>query len=221
MRPNNQLPASIAAIPPTVAKSPLELAIDAFEPKLHEFEVNGFFGLAEAPIYKIAFRVARKDEETAAYSAAHAYISKAASGNDAAKSDEDIVRDAKLGELLFRVCRNPDDPKYPVFSGPEWMRKNLTTDHIATLMNLYLSVRAAEGTGPSDIADITVEAVLELANKHARTDIPDAFLAGMSREYVNQIVILSAVKLDAARDAEAAPICLWAFLSLLEMCKRG
>lgn len=191
-------------------RSKFDAALDDFEPPLREFDVNGFFGLGDKPLPKVAMRLARKCEEDTAVRGAHEYVTKVANGLDAVKTDTDIVNDSKAIEILWRVCRDPDDPKYPLFASPNRMREKLGTDHIACLMNLYDSVRTQDGGLLYDISDERVEAAVEVAARSAGTNLPEELFARMPRAYLIHLIVLISVKLAEARgpvftEPEVAP----------------
>jgi hypothetical protein len=182
-------------------RSAFEMFLVSQERKLHERDVSGFFSAGGTTVPKIAFWVSTKAEDDAAVAAAHAYVAKVAGESAAAKDDADLVLDAKAVEILWRVARDPADPNYPAFTSPGVMREKLSTDKIATLLNLYNEVRALEGPAPAKIDDAEVEAIAELCAKHAGTDAPDTFLAGCSRVLLTQMLVLVSVKLAEARRA--------------------
>jgi hypothetical protein len=183
---------------PEPRRSAFEQYLVSCERKLHERDVSGFFSAGATAVPKVAFWVSTKSEDDAAVSAAHAYVAKVAGEQASAKEDADLVLDAKAVEILWRVCRDPQEPSYPAFTAPSVMREKLSTDKIATLLNLYNEVRALEGPAPAKIDDAEVEAIVELCSKHAGTDAPDTFLAGCSR-------VLLSVKLAEARRAAEPP----------------
>jgi hypothetical protein len=182
-----------------IQKSKLALAIEQRERKSHEFDVQGFFGLGDKEIHKVAIRVNTKAEEDAAVVAAHKYAKAISEGLVDAKQDGDILSDGKAIEALFRACRaageKSDDESrlkidYPSFPGPQWMRKNMTTDQIATLLNLYQEVRRVEAPVPWTL---TIDEVLNMAKvcaKASDTDIPDGYLGSRPKEWVTQAFII-------------------------------
>lgn len=61
-------------------------------------------------------------------------------------------------EILFKVCRNPDDLKVPFFKTPDHMAENLTTEEIGYLMRLYGHVRSQLSPIRYDISEEEVDA---------------------------------------------------------------
>jgi len=191
------------------SKSKFALAVEARPRRAYEFDVGGFFGLGGLPIHKIAIRVAVKSEEDVAIVSAYDYLTKAgATADSGARTDADILNDAKAIEVLFRCCQRaePGDPaknvpsdeaqgyRYSAFPGPEWMRNNLTTDQLATILNLVNEVRVKEGPLKLDIDLATVRALAQGCDALADTDTPDVLLAPCSREWLAQAFVLLAIE---------------------------
>lgn len=190
-------------------KSALALALEARERKVHPFDVTGFFGLGGKPMPQLAIRVPTKGEQDAAVVEAHRHAAAISGPVEAAKSDGDLLDDAKIVEVLFRMCRDANDPKCPAFPGPRWMRERLTTDQLGALMNLANEVRRAEAPGPQTIDDDLLEAFVSTAAFAAGSALPEAALAGCSREWLSQAFVLLSCKLQEARrelaDAQQPP----------------
>ena len=189
-------------------KSKIALAIEQRQRKLYPFEVQGFFGLGDKVIQRVAIRVAVKAEEDEALVAAHVRIKALASEDKEAMGDNDLKVDQKLIQILHRICFSPDEETkdgvpYPAFPGPEWMRKNLTTDQIACLMNLYHEVRYIDGPMK---ATITTEDVCNRAiglAKVSDTEIPEALLANTDRTWLTHAFILLSVQYKELLDAHS------------------
>ena len=174
----------------------------------YDFETNGFLGLAGKPIQKIKVRVATKGEQDRAVLGAHKYVEELA--KDArldvkvASEDRDILSDAKTCFVLFEVCRDADDPKYPAFPGPRWMMDHLSTDEIGVLLNCYTEVLRATGTIDFDLSTDRIDALSKALAATADTDAPNAYLVRYSREQVVEICIRQAVMVDELRAELAA-----------------
>ena len=186
-------------------KSPLVQAIEARERKTHLFRVNEFLGLPGPEVQHVAIRVATKEEENSAVVSAHEYVKQVASNSDA-KSDPDLLTDAKTCHILHWVCREAGMDA-PAFLGRDWMVKHFTTDHIACLLNLYNEVRKAEGPAPKELTDTVIEAAAGLCVAGVESDevIPQMVLASWNRETLTEGFVALAIKLDVARrEADAA-----------------
>jgi hypothetical protein len=202
-------------------KSALAAAIEARGRRAYVFDVTGFFGPGAREMPRIGFRVAVKAEEDNAIVLAHGYAhQRSLAAGDAAESarkDADLLGDAKLIHALCEVCRDVKPvggeiapsandaawgiSKYSAFPGPEWMRKNLTTDHLAALMNLYTEVRRAESPVPEDVTEERVEALGELCRNHAADSIPEAVLAAYPREWLTHAFVMQSIMLGAAKQS--------------------
>lgn len=166
-------------------------------------EVNGFFGLANAPIYRIRFVVLRKQEENDALRAAHSYCVQQASGNDAALQDPDFTLDAKHVEILHRACKE-DGSNRPAFPGPQWMRDKLTGDQIGVLLSIYNEVRAKCGPIDYDLSQESIDAIVKACADASETDLPDLVLERFPREVLSSMIVRLACMLrDAREDIEA------------------
>jgi hypothetical protein len=196
--------------------SPFAAAIVARGRKVHVFIVNDFFDLGERPLHAIGFRTAVKSEDDAAIVEAHKYAfdttRSAGEAGESARKDVDLLADAKTIEALWRVTRrvelDPKDPEdlskaketiYDAFATPTWMRKTLTTDQIAILLNLYIEVKHKEARGKREVSDEHVETIASLCQAHAGDNIPEAILADVPRETLTHLVVLLSVKLAEAR----------------------
>jgi hypothetical protein len=196
--------------------SPVAAALAARGRKIYPFLVNDFFDLGQKQIFAIGFRVAVKAEDDAAIIEAHKYAHEASKSAgdaaEAARKDLDLLTDAKTIEALYRVCRRVDldaaDPTdldkaketiYSAFATPTWMRKTLTTDQIAVLLNLYIEVKRRESRGRREVTDEHVEKVATVCQAHAGDDVPTAILADYPREILTEIVVQLALKLAEAR----------------------
>lgn len=191
---------------PPEHKSAFAKALEERARKAHEFEVADYFGLAGKPIPKLAIWVNTKSEQDKAIVAAHKYVAIVAGESEAAKRDGDLLADAKLVEILFRACRDASDTRYPAFPGPQWMRDQLTTQQIASLVNLYNEVAKRDGTGLKELSAAMVEAYASMAADNAGSDMPDVVLAALSREELTQLFVLLSVQWKAQRAAEPTPV---------------
>jgi hypothetical protein len=183
-------------------KSPLVQAIEARPRKTHLFRVNEFLGLPGPEVHHVEIRVATKEEEDRAVDAARSYV-KALATNEEARTDPDLLLDAKSCHILHTVCREAGNADLGgAFLGPEWMVKHFTTDHIACLLNLYREVRKAEGPAPKELTDETAEAILSACGQAIREseEVPAWVLANCNRETLSELVLIAATKLDVARE---------------------
>jgi hypothetical protein len=189
--------------------SPIAKAIEARKRKVHEFDISGFFHLNGDAIPKLGVWVPVKGEQDAAIVRAHVDIANVTKAAETARSDEDILRDRKVVHILQKACLDPTprpdpaDPKkvfyYPAFPSPQWIADHLNTEQIGTLLNLVNGVRAKESPEPEALDDATVDAFHAAAVGPASYEITGEFLAGCGREFVCQLYVLEALRLEEAR----------------------
>ncbi len=195
--------------PPAEFKGAVARAIETRVRPLHEFPLIGVSGLGEKQILKVKVRVATKAEENAAVLASHAFVKDAAKGNPLAEGDPDLTADAKAIEIVYRAVRDADEPMYPAFPSPGWMRDNLTTDTLAYLLDIVSQCRAAESEMAMAVTEPVVDqmvaaCVLALSMPEGR---PETVLAGVPRVLLASAFTLLAAKHDQIRaevDAAAA-----------------
>jgi hypothetical protein len=97
---------------------------------------------------------------------------------------QDIYRNVSVVELLWRACRaSKEEMHIPAFLSPALMRKNLTTDELAVLMDAYLQFKVEAGPIISDMSEAEMDAwikrlaegagrvPLSLLSSEAKTDL--------------------------------------------------
>lgn len=179
------------------------------------FPVSGFFHLGGKPIHKIAIRVNVKEEEDRALRAAHKYVNDFCAGVESAKTDHDLLSDAKARHALFEACRevkttadaegNETDEvtKYPAFPGPEWMAKHFTTDLIGALLNLYMQTRAEQSGWFDNFDDEMVQGMLNIGAEADENPISRVMLAQLPREQLQNLFQIAASRLrEALREVQ-------------------
>ncbi len=179
-------------------------AIESRGRPTHLFDVANFIGLTGDKRH-VMIRVATKGEEDRAVVQGNAYVKKLASDSGADR-DDDLLVGAKTCFVLH-TCLREVTGKWGAFPAPEWMIDKLTTDQIATLLNLYNEVRKKEGPQPTTLDDESIEGMMRLLVEAADAEeaIPQWLLAAWSRETLSEAMASVAVKLDVARrDADAA-----------------
>lgn len=209
-------------------KSALVKAKEAQPRKTEVFEVNGFIGIA-GPVLKIGVRVNVPTEQDRALTTAHKYVQDVAAGIEAAKSDADILDNAKTTHALFEACREVEtrevDGKmvdvvtaYPAFTSPSWMRDNLTHDQQGALLNLYHQVKRDQAPGEKEVSDAVAEEIFERCCAASDTPIPSAVLAQTPHYVLTDLVVILCEKLRTSRaEAEAAQAQVDALLAATEI----
>lgn len=208
-------------------KSVLVLAKEAQARVVPIFEVNGFVGIA-GPVLKIGVRVNVPTEQDRAVVTAHKYVQDVAAGIEAAKSDGDILDNAKTTHALFEACREVETREvngkmvdvvtaYPAFTSPSWMRDNLTHDQQGALLNLYQRVKREQAPGDKEVSDETLEDIIEKCSDARNLDVVAAVLAQTPSYVMAEFVVALCEKLRASRaEAEAAQAQVDALLAATE-----
>lgn len=176
-------------------KSPLQAALEAKTRKLYSFDVSECLGIEGAAL---RIRVATKFEQDRALIEAHKYVRSLAANDEKAAADPDILNDAKSAFIAFEVTRDATSDM-PAFNSGRDMLRTLTADQIAYILNLANSVRYKESPGPKDIPQEELNALVEMCFEYASEEIPDAVLAGYSREYLTHMVVALSCELKELR----------------------
>lgn len=183
------------------------LAIQARGKTVHVFDVASVFGIAGKPVHQVAMQILDIASDIECREAARktrAEMSRrAGAGAEDAKKDPDSFELECNLEALFRICLRVDKTgkatRGAAFPGVAWMRENLTTDELASLLNLYGEMKRRHGRVPLAIEDDRVEAIAVLLAEHVNEDIPESYLAPFPRWYVTHLTVLIASKLAEAR----------------------
>jgi hypothetical protein len=177
------------------------------ERKHHEFPIDGFFAFKEEK-HKVSIRVLTSREQDRALDLAHAYVQKAAS-TESAKRDEDLITDAKTAAIISIACRDPTTPDLmPIWPTLETVKEDCSSDQLGVLVRLILEVRAKFGPTPATIDDEQVEIFARMAAAAAGTDVPETVITPLPHPHLVQLYILTAIKLQQARDAAALMVHL-------------
>lgn len=79
-----------------------------------------------------------------------------------ASTGYEILNEQKASiEILYKVCRNPDDIKLPFFKNPMDMMSSLTTEEVGYLMKLYGQVKSQLSPLTYNASDEEFEAYLD------------------------------------------------------------
>jgi hypothetical protein len=194
--PRQSAPAEVAE------RSPVGKRIEAARKARphHEFPVERYFSLG-AEVAKVAIRVATSREQDMALAAAHDYVVRMAGKSDSAKSDVDLIHDAKASAIVASVVRDPTTPDMmPVWPTVDVVKEDLSSDQLGVLLRLVNEVRARFGPVDSELDDGKVEALAGMAAALAESNLPDDLLTPLPHPTLVQLYILTAVKLRDARD---------------------
>lgn len=164
-----------------------------------EFDVGKMLGLADG---KIAVRVATKAEQDRAVVGAHDYAKRLAGDNKDAAHDPDILADAKSAFIAHVTCRDAKQPdKLPAFLSPTWMMENLSSEQIATLVDMANDVRLRQPAMASRPQDIDADAIAEFCWQNAEdVEVALDHVLKMDRDQLARTVFALSVKLRALQE---------------------
>jgi hypothetical protein len=171
------------------------------------FPLAEFFCLAATPVSAVAMRILSVGEEGEAQDAADKtraeHSKRAGDGAEEARKNPNALAAEQTLEVLFRACHMVDDKGKPTpwaaFPGVRWMRRELTSDKLATLLALYDELKRKYGGTKLDIDDETVETIARVLYQHLGDDLPESFLAPYPRWFLTHLAVLIAAKLGEAR----------------------
>lgn len=98
------------------------------------------------PVGQLAMRVLTQEEQMSCTAAAEDFCKKHL--KDGKKDElgyERMFSDAVCVEVLFRACRDADDPNRLAFPAPSSLREKLTTEECAKLFEHYLTIQVELG----------------------------------------------------------------------------
>ncbi len=91
-------------------------------------------------------------------------------------------------EILFKVCRNPDDISLAFFKTPDEMTRTLTTDEIGYLMTVYSRVRAELSPFKYDITEDEVDALIDRIDMEKKVYILDTLSPSVLGDFILSLV---------------------------------
>jgi hypothetical protein len=111
------------------------------------------------PVGQLRIRILTQEEQMSCASAAEKVAREHL--KEAKKDDlgyERLFTDACMIEVLFRACRDLDDPKKPAFPAPKNIRQALTTEECGMLFQHYLTAQLELGPTEGSMSDEEIEA---------------------------------------------------------------
>jgi hypothetical protein len=113
-------------------------------------------------IGQLSIRVLTQEEQMAAHGAAERVTQAILKdGNKEQFGYERLYADAAYVEILFRACRDLDDPNRTAFPSPKTIREVLTTEECAALFQHYLTVQLELGPVLAAMSDEEKEAWID------------------------------------------------------------
>jgi hypothetical protein len=184
--------------------SSLVEAIENRPRRVFVVDMSKFLGLAGKQMETAAVRVLVEAEEIDALVKAHKQVKEAVGDVQNALQDEDLLVNTKTIHAIWRAFRRnePGDAEkgymYPAFPSPTWMQNNLTTDELGALLHIYNDWRRHSSTIDDSIDLERLRGLARAIHKYEGSDLPEALLAGLDREWVVQAFILLALELGDA-----------------------
>lgn len=111
------------------------------------------------PLGQIAIRILTQEEQMVCSAAAEELARKHV--KDGRKDElgyERLFTDAVCVEVLFRACRDAENPRNPAFPTPKSLREALTTDECGALFSHYLTVQLELGPTVIHMTEGEIEA---------------------------------------------------------------
>ena len=178
------------------------------------FPIEGFnlINLVGKPTATVAMQILSIGEEGEAVDSAHKtraeHSKRAGDGRDDARKDANAFEREQNIEALFRACLMVDEKGQPTpwaaFPGVSWIRRELSSDQIATLLALYDELKRKHGPVKLEIDHDTVETIATVLQAHAGDDLPESYLAPFPRWFLTHLAVLLSVALGQARKSVAA-----------------
>lgn len=127
--------------------------------KLVDFPRKGEDG---QPIGQLRIRILTQEEQMACTAEAENLAKKhLKEGKRDEFGYERLFTDAVCVEVLYRACRDGDDPERPAFPTPQDIRRQLTTEECAKLFEHYLTVQLELGPTVITMSDAELEAWID------------------------------------------------------------
>ncbi len=147
-----------------------------------------------APVFTVRFWVNNQAEEDQAIlisfnECERQAREKAGGAYELAQKDEHFVDSMKTAQALWRACRDPSDPTYPIFPDPVWFNANLTPDEIGYLLGVYNQVRLRLSGLEPKISDFEIAVWRQscVAAVKSGAQLPERILKPMTREYMDTL----------------------------------
>lgn len=114
------------------------------------------------PIGQLRIRILTQEEQMICAAAAEEVARKhLKDGKKEELGYERLYADAVCVEVLFRACRDVDDPERAAFPTPALLQKQLTTEECAKLFEHYLTVQVELGPLTVTMSDAEIEAWID------------------------------------------------------------
>ncbi len=147
-------------------------------------------------VRKIRFVVNSKAQEDQAIINAYAELDEAAKKAGGAaevlRFDPEFLTDFKTVQALHAACKDPNDPEYPIFPTPTWLKENLTSQELSYLLNLYNACKLEAAGIPQELDRERVDAYRDAMVAAFDSDVPERTLAMLPREQLTTLAVMMA-----------------------------
>lgn len=153
------------------------------------------------PLGEIAITILSQEQQMEAAANAERYARKilkeVPKSEEARRGYDDIYTNAAACEILFKACRDKDDPKKQLFPTVEDIRRWLTMDEVGVLMSHYMTAQAELGPIVASMSDADVDAWIARI-KDAGTLFPLDLLSSEALKTLVSILVSRLVSLQTA-----------------------
>lgn len=158
-----------------------------------------------APVGQVAIVVLTQEELIAAAAEAERQARKLLRDDlpkreEAHQGYDDVFQNCAAVQILFRACRDADDPKRPAFNTPHEIAAGLTNDEIGVLQHHYLTVQSELGPIVATMTGDELEAWI-VALGEGGTAIP---LGSLSWGMLTTLVLTMASRLRSLQTASSS-----------------
>lgn len=155
----------------------------------------------------LVFHVLTSDELAKTYVQAH-QATRNAFGPDDAKGTiayEEYYLEQKALHLIAKACRQPNDPRFPVFPTATDVREHLTDDEAGVVLSAYNIFRRESGPMLSEITPEALDAWIEVL-KEGASRLPLARCSGEAlMDLVMSLVLRQSTVSSTATSSAGAP----------------
>lgn len=157
------------------------------------------------PIGQLRMQVLTQEEQILCSAEAERFTKKAVKevpkGDEAKTGYENVYNNSAAVEVLFKACRQKDDPSLPFFPSGEALRKALTADEVGVLLMHYYTTQASLGPIVAHMSkeemDAWVERLAEGGNRFP--------LDWLSSEALKDLVFTMALQIRSLRTDNSLP----------------
>ncbi len=150
-----------------------------------------------APLFEVALVIVSQADEMAINAGAEKTARKLMredlpGKNETSLGYDELYKNAKAIELLFRACRHPEDISKPLFPSKAAISDALTGDEVAILLNHYFTFQSQESLVIGALSEVELEAWIKKIAEGGSSS--QYFLNTLSWEALKGLLIALAVQ---------------------------